>query len=109
MPERAIFELGPPDPVADSRQLPVITFDDEQGFVTGADLGEAHPDNVDPPSDLPVELDTQGDDPGPLPTEDELDSLVGQVDVNDVDQRGFDAADADGGADAASEGGGLDG
>jgi hypothetical protein len=106
MPGRAIFDLGPPDPVLDSRQLPVITFDDEQGFVTGADLGEAHPDNVDPPADLPVELDTpQGDDPGPLPSEDELDSLVAQVDVNDVDQRGFDAADTD----DAESAGALDG
>jgi hypothetical protein len=94
MSNEAIFTIGPPQPVEDSRKLPAITAEDEAGFVHGADLGYDHPDNID--SDLAgVDADpqTEAEDDEALPGEDELDDLVAEVDPNDVDGVGFDDAD----------------
>ena len=105
MEELSTFTVGPPDPVTDSRALPVITPDDEGGFVTGADLGTDHPDNEqDAPDDVldqvlvaatPEEQaaaeDAAGDPDQAAPTEGELDGLVDEVDSDDVDTTGFGA------------------
>lgn len=96
------FTVGPPDPVTDSRQLPVITTEDESGFVTGADLVDDHPDNAeDAPDDVldqvlvaasPEEQaaaeEAAGDDV-PDADDDELDGLTAEVDTDDVDPSGF--------------------
>lgn len=74
------FTVGPPTPVEDSRQLPAVTPEDEAGFVAGDQL-EDHPDNA---ADVPDDVDEDPD-----PTDDELDSLVSDVDLDDVDQEGF--------------------
>ena len=98
------FTVGPPDPVTDSRQLPVITTEDESGFVTGADLVDDHPDNAeDAPDDVldqvlvaasPEEQaaaeEAAGDDV-PDAADDELDGLTAEVDTDDVDPSGFGA------------------
>lgn len=97
------FTVGPPDPVTDSRQLPVITTDDEDGFVTGADLQDVHPDNdgVAPDDVLDQVLVAATPDeqaaaeaaagPGDVPDapDAELDGLTSGVDTDDVDQTGF--------------------
>jgi hypothetical protein len=93
MADEAIFTVGPPQPVEDSRKLPAVTAEDEAGFVHGADLGYDHPDNID--SDLAgVDADpkTEPEDED-LPSEDELDDLVADVDPDDVDLVGFDDTD----------------
>jgi hypothetical protein len=90
---QATFELGPPEPVTDSRELPVITQDDESSFVTGADLDQLHPDNQPLPDDFMNEADVPPDDPPEqLPSEDDLDPLVASVDTDDIDA-GFDPQD----------------
>jgi hypothetical protein len=103
MPELETFTVGPPDPVTDSRQLPVVTPDDEGGFVTGADLERDHPDNYeDAPDGVLDELlvaatpDEQaaaeaaaGDADVPDSTDDELDQLTADVDTDDLDMSGF--------------------
>ncbi|GAB3593380.1 hypothetical protein GCM10027446_15650 [Angustibacter peucedani] len=62
--DAAMFRVGPAEPVTDSRELPAVSADQEAGFVLGADMGDAHPDNVeltvDP--DVPVGLVTDQDD-----------------------------------------------
>jgi hypothetical protein len=121
MPDLAEFTVGPPQPVTDSRLLPVITSEDEGGFITDVALvPDEHPDNeVDVPDDAvdglltaasPEEQDAAetaaGDAEAPDATDDELETLVAEVDTDDVDGSGFgaeemgfvglDAADADG-------------
>ncbi|WP_270890021.1 hypothetical protein [Pedococcus sp. 5OH_020] len=102
MTELTAFTIGPPEPVEDSRLLPVVTADDEAGFVTGADLGDAHPDNVAQlPDEVAAQLDSvpegQADPPASnangesLPTQDELDAAVADVDPQNVDPDGFSA------------------
>jgi hypothetical protein len=96
------FTVGPPDPVTDSRQLPVITTDDENGFVTGADLVEEHPDNdEDAPDDVLDEVlvatpeeqaaaeEAAGDGDVPDATDEELEGLTTDVDTDDLDMSGF--------------------
>ena len=96
------FTVGPPDPVTDSRQLPVITTDDENGFVTGADLTKDHPDNAeDAPDDVLDEVlvatpeeqaaaeEAAGDGDAPDAPDDELDGLTSDVDTDDLDMSGF--------------------
>jgi hypothetical protein len=103
MSELEKFSVGPPDPVTDSRQLPVISSDEENGFVTGADLGDEHPDNEqDVPDNVLDEVlvaatpeeqaaaeSAAGDPNVPDSTEDELDQLTAGVDTDDVDISGF--------------------
>jgi hypothetical protein len=94
MADEAIFTVGPPQPVEDSRKLPTVTAEDEAGFVHGADLGYDHPDNID--SDLAgIDADpqTEATEDEDLPSEDELDDLVAEIDPDDVDGVGFDDAD----------------
>jgi hypothetical protein len=79
MADEATFTVGPPQPVVDSRKLPAVTAADEAGFVHGVDLGKDHPDNV--------LVD------GDLPSEDQLDALVADVDTAAADGVGFDDAD----------------
>jgi hypothetical protein len=96
------FTVGPPDPVTDSRQLPVITTEDESGFVSGADLVEEHPDNdADAPDDVLDEVlaatpeeqaaaeAAAGDGDLPDASDDELDGLTADVDTDDLDMSGF--------------------
>jgi hypothetical protein len=104
MPDLAEFTVGPPQPVTDSRLLPVVTPDDEGGFVTGADL-ETHPDNdgvVDDavlsallaaatPEEEQAAEAAAGDEPASLPGDDELDAVVAGVDTDAVDPSGFGA------------------
>lgn len=97
MSDGVTFTVGPPQPVTDSRDLPAVTAEDEAGFVHGADLGDDHPDNRPADSDdadagavLP-EIGAEDDED--LPSEDELDGLVANVDPDDVDSVGFDDAD----------------
>ncbi len=94
MSDEVTFTIGPPQPVTDSRDLPAVTAEAEAGFVTGADLGYNHPDNVptDPDVDAVLPEPSVGVDED-LPSEDELDTLVADVDVDDVDAVGFDDAD----------------
>jgi len=98
MTDQPTFTIGPPDPVLDSRQLPAVTSDDEAGFVTGADLGPDHPDNSGEPDTEEVGLGTVTEasgeaDDGPAPADAELDTLVADVDPDDVDEQGFDDSD----------------
>lgn len=99
MSDDAVFTVGPPQPVTDSRDLPAVTAEDEAGFVTGADLGRDHPDNRPPdPDDTdvdPVLPAPSAEDDEDLPSEDELDAdaLVAVIDTDDVDAVGFDDAD----------------
>lgn len=98
MSDQPTFTIGPPDPVLDSRRLPAVTSGDESGFVTGADLGPDHPDNTGEPGDEEVGLGPVSEEPGEAeagqpPGEAELDTLVADVDADDVDQQGFDDAD----------------
>jgi hypothetical protein len=88
MSEEAMFIVGPPQPVTDSRDLPAVTAVDEAGFVHGADLGDEHPDNTLPDVDDDVDLEDED-----LPTEEEIDGLVADVDPDGVDAVGFDDAD----------------
>jgi hypothetical protein len=96
------FTVGPPDPVTDSRQLPVITTDDEDGFVTGADLADDHPDNAeDPPDNVLDEVlvatpeeqaaaeAAAGADDVPDAADAELDALAADVDTDNLDMSGF--------------------
>lgn len=96
------FTVGPPDPVTDSRQLPVITEEDEKGFVTGADLADDHPDNdedapdnvldevlVATPEEQAAAEEAAGTDDVPDATDDELDELTGDVDTDNLDMSGF--------------------
>jgi len=98
-PDEAIFTVGPPHPVTDSRELPAVTAEGEAGIVSGADLGYDHPDNrVSAPdpgdvglgSGLPDSSAEGREDP---PDEAELIDLVADVDVNAVDTIGFDDSD----------------
>jgi hypothetical protein len=103
MPELEKFSVGPPDPVTDSRQLPVISSDDENGFVTGADLEYEHPDNdqdapdnvldevlvADTPEEQAAAEAAAGDPNVPDSTDDELDQLTAEVDTDDLDMSGF--------------------
>ena len=92
----ATFTVGPPYPVTDSRDLPAVNALDEAGFVHGADLPD-HPDNVGPePDDADVDVLADHDDhvEDDLPSDDDLLGLVAEVDADDVDTVGFDAADA---------------
>lgn len=95
--DEAIFTVGPPQPVTDSRDLPAVTAEDEAGFVSGADLGHDHPDNRPPDPDGtdvdPVLPAPSAEDDEDLPSEDELDGLVADIDTDDVDAVGFDDAD----------------
>ena len=94
--EAAIFTVGPPQPVTDSRSLPAVTAEDEAAFVHGADLGANHPDNTaTDPDDADVDAvpDTENQEDDDLPSEDELYDLVAEVDADDVDAVGFDDAD----------------
>lgn len=96
------FTVGPPDPVTDSRQLPVITAEDESGFVTGADLVGDHPDNAEvAPDDVldgvlvatPEEQAAAEEAAGPGDVADasdeELDGLTADVDTDNLDMSGF--------------------
>jgi len=97
------FTVGPPDPVTDSRQLPVITTDDEAGFVTGADLADVHPDNKEvAPDDVldqvlvaatPEEQAAAESSAGPGDVPDapdgELVGLTAGIDTDEVDLTGF--------------------
>lgn len=92
MSDQPTFTIGPPEPVLDSRSLPAVTAADEDGFVTGADLGPDHLDNQGEPADGDVGLgplapDPQDDDA--VPTEDDLAALVADTDPDDVDGAGF--------------------
>jgi hypothetical protein len=104
MPDLTEFTVGPPEPVTDSRRLPVITPQDEGGFVSGADL-EVHPDNdgvVDdatlaallaaatPEQQQEAEA-AAGAEPSTLPDDTELDAVVADVDTDAVDPAGFGA------------------
>ncbi len=96
MSDGLMFTIGPPLPVTDSRLLPAVTAPDEAGFVHGADVGK-HPDN------RPLqagELDVAGvaadaavatDEVLPLAAE--LDGVVAGLDVDAVDEVGFDPTD----------------
>ncbi len=95
--DEAMFVVGPPMPITDSRLLPAVTAAEEAAFVSGRDLGDKHPDNVELTVD-PDEPDDVVDDPAPgpgdeQPSDDEVDALVSDVDVDDVDSEGFDGAD----------------
>lgn len=94
--DEGAFTVGPPQPVTDSRKLPAVSADDEAGFVSGADLADNHPDNNADPDGADVDVvlpaPSAEDDEG-LPSEDELDALVADVDTADVDAVGFDDAD----------------
>jgi hypothetical protein len=87
MSEDAMFIVGLPQPVTDSRQLPAVTGEQEATFVHGADLGDDHPDNRSPDVDDDDAVDED------LPSEEELDGLVANVDPDDVDAVGFDESD----------------
>src|SRR5689334_11912783 len=98
VPELEKFTVGPPDPVTDSRQLPVITADDESGFVTGADL-DVHPDNAEvapddvldqvlvaaTPQEQAAAEAAAGAGDVPDAPDSELDALAADVDTDDVD------------------------
>ena len=104
MPQLEKSTVGPPDPVADSRQLPVITPDDEGGFVTGTgrvpddhpDNDQAVPDNVldevlvaASPEDQAAAEAAAGDSNAPDATDAELDQLTAEVESDDLDMSGF--------------------
>jgi hypothetical protein len=86
----ATFSVGPPHPITDSRELPAVTGEDEASVVTGADLGDGHPDNDPLVEDVESPL-TDADAEGPEDTvaEAELDELVADVDPDDIDDVGF--------------------
>jgi len=98
--EQPRFTVGPPQPVTDPQQLPAVTAEDEADFVRRANQGAEHPDNAVTDADYddietvlptePTEPSAADDD---LPDEDELADLVADVDVDDVDDIGFDDAD----------------
>jgi hypothetical protein len=103
MPVLEKFTVGPEDPVTDSRLLPVITSDDEGGFVNGADLADDHPDNDEDapddvldqvlvaasPEDQAAAEAAAGDPDGPEATVGELDQLTADLETEDVDMSGF--------------------
>lgn len=100
MSDRGTFTVGPPEPILDSRRLPAVSGDEEDDFVTGADLGADHPDNGPEPPDEEVGLDTRSAPTfrpdaslEPPPSTDELDALVTDVDPEAVDAVGFDDSD----------------
>lgn len=84
------FSIGPPQPVEDSRMLPAVSAEDEAGAVQGDDVAD-HPDNIGPDDVAPLEPDTDAGEE--LPGDDELESLVADVDTDAVDDVGFNAAD----------------
>ena len=87
MGDEATFTVGPPLPVTDPNHLPAVTDEDEAGFVHGADLGYDHPDNGFSDAEVGALLAED------LPSEDELDVLVADVNPDDVDAIGFNDAD----------------
>lgn len=92
------FTIGPPDPVTDPQQLPAVTAEEEADFVGRANRGAEHPDNTATDEDdddgvEAVEALEPADDDEDLAGEDELADLVADVDVDDVDDVGFDDAD----------------
>jgi len=96
MSDGLTFTIGPPLPVTDSRLLPAVSAPDEAGFVHGADVDE-HPDNrplqageldvAGVAADAVVAIDEV------LPLETELDVVVAGLDVDAVDEAGFDPTD----------------
>jgi hypothetical protein len=101
------FSIGPLQPVEDSRKLPAVSAEDEAGAVHGADLGDKHPDNVHIVDDDVAALEPDADAGEELPGDDELESLVADVDTDAVDEVGFDAADLEVPLDGPSPMGGL--
>jgi hypothetical protein len=98
MSDEATFTVGPPQPVTDSRDLPAITPEEEAGFVRGTEPGDDPPHDNRPtdPDDADVDAvrtEMAAEDDKDLPSEDELDALVADVDADDVDSVGFDDAD----------------
>ena len=80
----------------DSPKLRTITADEEEQVVSGADLGAEHPDNMVALDDDAAEVVAPAppaDADEDLPGDDELDDLISDVDVDDVDQVGFDDSD----------------
>jgi hypothetical protein len=76
--------------------LAIASPEDEADFVSRANRGVEHPDNmvgdlddevVVVPAAPPVDEDMT------LPSDDELDALIADVDVDDVDEVGFDDSD----------------
>lgn len=98
MSDEATFTIGPPQPVTDSRDLPAVTPEEEAGFVRGTEPGDDPPPDNGPTdsdgADVDAVLPEAGaEDDEDLPSEDELDGLVADVDTDDVDSVGFDDAD----------------
>jgi hypothetical protein len=98
MPDEATFTVGPPQPVTDSRNLPAVTAEEEAEFIRGTEPGDDPPhDNGPTDSDGAgadaVVPETGAEDHEDLPSEDELDGLVADVNTDDVDSVGFDDAD----------------
>jgi hypothetical protein len=75
----------------------VASPQDEADFVSRANRGVEHPDNMvgDTDDDEVVVLPSAPpvDDDVALPTDDELDALIADVDVDDVDEVGYDDSD----------------
>src|SRR4029450_7689122 len=94
----AMADKEPPgtDDPEDSRKLPAVSAEEEAGVVHGADLGDKHPDNVYIDDDNGAALEPDADAGEELPGDDELESLVADVDTDGVDDVGFDASDLEG-------------
>jgi hypothetical protein len=84
------FDVGPPGPVLDSRDQPVVTPKVEAALVTDV---TAHPDSDPEPEEEVVPQD-DGNDDAPVPEDDDPDllSLIADVDTDAVDEP-FDAED----------------
>lgn len=95
--DEGTFSIGPPEAVTDSRQLPAVSAEDEAHAVHGSDLGDAHPDNrAAEGADLEVAALEPDEDAGEaLPSDEELASLVADVDVTAVDEVGYDDGDVE--------------
>lgn len=102
------FTIGPPQAVTDPGQLPAVTAEEEADFVSRANRGAEHPDNVAVDAIAEADDDVVAEAPQPLglvagvddddedlPGEDELDALVADVDEDDIDDVGFDDDDLD--------------
>lgn len=96
--EELRFTIGPPQPVTDPQALPAVSADEEAAFVSKANLGIEHPDtvNADPTDDVvdeDVAAEPPAEDDDDLVSDDELGALVADVDVDNVDEVGFDDSD----------------
>ena len=87
----AVFSIGNPRPVTDSRQLPAVSADEEAAFLGGLVGGDDQPDGAPTATDEPATDEPAGDEPAA--DEAELAAVVEGLATDGADESGFDDSD----------------